>query len=311
MTSPSVASTDWAQTPERSNLLLMRVMSWLSLRLGRRATRLILHPIAAYFLLFAPASRRASRDYLRRALGRAPRWADLYRHFFAFAAVIHDRVYLANQRFELFDFEIHGQDALDALLAGGHGVFLMGAHLGSFDVIRAIGRKHADLRVAMVMHEGNAKKINAILAAVNPQAVQEILPLGQIDSMIKVSERLAEGYAIGILADRTPRGDSLQRVTLLGADVHLPPGPFRMAALLRRPVVFMAGLYLGGNRYAIHFEPLADFTGVERGHREAAINAAVVGYAALLDRYCRQAPYNWFNFFDFWQPAPAGRRSPS
>jgi predicted LPLAT superfamily acyltransferase len=77
-----------------------------------------------------------------------------------------------------------------------------------------------------------------------------------------------------------------------------------MAALLRRPVVFMTGLYLGGNRYAIHFEPLADFSVVERGQRDAAVEAAITRYAALLDQYCRMAPYNWFNFFDFWQPAP-------
>jgi len=78
-----------------------------------------------------------------------------------------------------------------------------------------------------------------------------------------------------------------------------------MAALLQRPVVFRTGLYLGGNRYAIYFDPLADFSDVARGQRDAALDAAITRYAALLDHYCRQAPYNWFNFFDFWQPAPA------
>jgi predicted LPLAT superfamily acyltransferase len=75
--------------------------------------------------------------------------------------------------------------------------------------------------------------------------------------------------------------------------------------LLQRPVVFMTGLYLGGNRYAIHFDPLADFSTVPRAERDAALEAAIARYAALLDQYCRKAPYNWFNFFDFWQPAPA------
>lgn len=302
MSAHAETGADWAQTPERSNLLLMRIMAWISLHLGRRVSRALLHPIAAYFLLFSPAGRSASTDYLKRALGRAPRWRDLYAHFFAFAATIHDRVYLVNRRFELFDFDIHGQNELDQLLAAGEGVFLIGAHLGSFEVIRAVGRKHVDLRVAMMMHEGNARKINAILAALNPQAVQEIIALGHIDSMIKVSERLAEGYAIGILADRSLDSDSLQRVQILGAEAQLPVGPFRMAALLRRPMIFMTGLYLGGNRYAVHFDPLADFSSVARGEREAAVEAAVIRYAALLDQYCRLAPYNWFNFFQFWPP---------
>ena len=286
-------------------MLMLRVMTWISLRLGRRVARSVLHLIAAYFLLFAPASRRASSDYLGRALGRPARWRDLYRHFFTFAATIHDRVYLVNRRFDLFDFEVHGEDTLHRLLAGGKGLFLMGAHLGSFEVIRAIGRKHQDLRVAMLMHEDNAQKINAMLAAINPEAVQDIIGLGHIDSMLRVRERLDAGGIVGMLADRTPGNDTLYPVQILGADANLPIGPFRMAALLRRPVVFMTGLYLGGNRYAIHFEPLADFSAVARGQRDAALQAAITRYATLLDQYCRKAPYNWFNFFDFWQPAPA------
>jgi len=285
-------------------MFMLRVMTWISLRLGRRAGRVVLHLIAGYFLLFAPASRRASGNYLSRALGRPPRWRDLYRHFFTFAATIHDRVYLVNRRFELFDVEVHGEDTLRGLLAGGKGLFLMGAHLGSFEVIRAIGRRDTDLRVAMVMHQDNAQKINAMLAAINPEAVQDIIGLGQVDSMLKVREHLDQGGAVGVLADRTPGNDTVYPVQILGTDANLPGGPFRMVALLRRPVVFMTGLYLGGNRYAIHFDPLADFSAVARDQRDAALKVAITRYAALLDHYCRKAPYNWFNFFDFWQSAP-------
>ena len=291
----------WTRRPERSNMFMLRLMTWVSLTLGRGAARVVLHGIAVYFLLFAPSSRRASRQYLQRALGHAPRWRDLYRHFFTFAATIHDRVYLVNQRFDLFSFEVYGQDKLHRLIDHGNGLFLMGAHLGSFEVIRALARKDTDLHVSMVMHEENARKINAMLAAINPLAGQDIIGLGHIDSMLKVSERLDAGHVIGILADRTTGHDTLQPVNMLGATAHLPSGPLRKAALLRRPVVFMTGLYLGGNRYAIHFETLADFSDIARGQRDAAVQAAILRYAALLDQYCRQAPYNWFNFFDFWQ----------
>ena len=288
-------------------MFMLRIMTWISLRLGRRAGRVVLHLIAAYFLLFVPAGRRASGSYLRRALGRPPRWRDLYRHFFTFAATIHDRVYLINRRFELFDIEVHGEETLLSLLASGKGLFLMGAHLGSFEVVRAIGRNQTDLHVAMVMHRDNARKINAMLAAINPEAVEDIIGLGEVDSMLQLRQRLDEGGAIGMLADRTPGGDTLYPVQILGAGANLPSGPFRIAALLRRPVIFMTGLYLGGKRYAIHFDPLADFSTVARDQRDAAVDAAITRYAALLDQYCRKAPYNWFNFFDFWQPAPAAK----
>jgi predicted LPLAT superfamily acyltransferase len=300
---PTASQAAWAHIPERSNMLMLRIMTWLSLRLGRRAARAVLHLIASYFLLFAPASRRASRDYLRRALGRSAHWHELYRHFFSFAATVHDRIYLLNRRFDLFDFEVHGEDTLRNLLASGNGLFLIGAHLGSFEVIRALGRKDTDLHIAMVMHVDNAQKINAMLAAINPDAVQDIIGLGHIDSMLKVREHLEDGCVVGMLADRTTGNDTLYPVQILGTDAHLPSGPLRMAAMLQRPVVFMTGLYLSGNRYAIHFDPLADFSDVARGQRDAALEVAITRYAELLDQYCRQAPYNWFNFFDFWQSA--------
>ena len=305
MTDQSTTShSDWAHTPERSNMLMLRVMTWISLRLGRRTARSVLHLIASYFLLFAPASRRASSDYLGRALGRPARWRDLYQHFLTFATTIHDRVYLVNRRFDLFDFEVHGEEKLRDLLADNKGLFLVGAHLGSFEVIRALGRKDTDLRVVMLMHQDNAQKINAMLTAINPEATQDIIGLGHIDSMLQVRERLDEGCVVGMLADRTPGNDTLYPVQILGATANLPSGPFRMAALLRRPVLFMTGLYLGGNRYAIHFDTLADFSTVTRDQRDAALQSAITRYAELLDQYCRKTPYNWFNFFDFWQTTP-------
>lgn len=281
---------------------MLQAMTWISLRLGRQFARGVLHVIALYFLCFAPASRRASRAYLMRALQRPAGWRDMYRHFFTFATTVHDRVYLVNRRLDLFDFELHGEETLRSLLADGKGLFLLGAHLGSFEVIRALGRKNPDLRVAMLMHEDNAQKINTMLAAVNPEAAQDIIGLGHIDSMLNVSARLDQGEVVGMLADRTLNDDSLHPVHFLGETAFLPEGPFRMAALLQRPVLFMTGLYLGGNRYAIHFEPLMDFSGIERGQRDAAMLTGLTRYAALLDQYCRQAPYNWFNFFDFWRP---------
>lgn len=286
-------------------MLMLRIMSWISLRLGRSVARSVLHLIALYFVLFAPANRRASLGYLPRALGRPATWVDLYRHFFCFAATIHDRIYLINRRYDLFEIDIQGKEFIHPLIDAGTGVLLMGAHLGSFEVMRAIGRQLPGLKVAMVMHEDNAQKINTMLAAINPEASMDVIPLGHIDSMLQVQERLDEGMLVGMLSDRTLGDEPMAQVNLLGATAALPTGPFRMAALLRRPVVFMVGLYMGDNRYQVHFETLADFSDVPRGQREQAVEIAIARYTELLNRYTRLAPYNWFNFFDYWQSVPA------
>ena len=302
---PSVQQAEWAQRPERSNRTMLQVISWISLHLGRAPARFVLAGISLYFLAFSPVAKAASRTYLRRALSREPRFADLFRHFHSFAATIHDRIFLLNGRFDLFEIEVHGKAVIDEVLATGRGAFLMGAHMGSFEVVRAIGRNQPGLKVAMVMYQDNARKLNAALAEINPAAEQDIIPLGQIDSMLRVQSSLDDGVALGILSDRTLSGDPTLRLPFLGADAEFPLGPMRLAAMLKRPVLFMSGLYLGGNRYAIHFERLADFSTLERAGRDAAIRTAVEAYAASLERHCRAAPYNWFNFFDFWRAKDA------
>jgi predicted LPLAT superfamily acyltransferase len=297
MTLPS----DWRGQQERSNLAILKLMVWISLTFGRRIGRLVLHGIATYFVLFAPRARRASRTYQERALGRWAEWLDGYRHVFSFASTIHDRIYLLNDRFDLFDIEVHGAEALHEALQKQPGALLIGAHLGSFEALRAVGRGIAGLKVAMLMYEENARKINATLQAINPKATEDILPLGRVDSMLAARDKLDQGYLVGMLADRGLGNDPTVDCEFLGQMAPFPVGPWRLAAMLRRPVFFMTGLYLGGNRYQIHFEALADFSTVQRVDRDQAILAAMRAYADRLSHYCRIAPYNWFNFYDFWQ----------
>jgi predicted LPLAT superfamily acyltransferase len=271
-----------------------------SLRMGRPAGRAVLYLIAAYFFLFAPRARRASRAYLRRALGRRPTAGDRFRQVMSFATTIHDRVYLLNDRFDLFDITVEGEELMRERVRCGSGAFLVGAHLGSFEVTRTIGRRQPGLRIAMAVYADNARKINAMLAAINPGLAAETVSLGSLEAMLKVRALLDEGGFVGMLADRTPGGEATVSVDFLGAPARFPVGPMRVAALLGGRAFLMLGLYLGGNRYRVVFEPIADFSAVSRAGRDDAIRAGVVRYARRLEAYCREHPYNWFNFFDFW-----------
>ena len=291
----------WAREGERSHAWLLRLMAWFSLTAGRGAGRIALHAIALYFTLFAPKAQRASRSYLARVLGRAPRWRERYRHVLCFATTIHDRVFLLKNRGARFQVDVRGAEALLAALQRGRGALLMGAHLGSFEVLRTVGQERGGLRVAMAMYEDNARRLNATLAAIAPDAMRDVIALGRMESMLTVRDRLDEGCLVGLLADRSlGAADAATCLPFLGEDASFPLGPWRLAAMLQRPVFFMAGLYMGGNRYQVCFEPLADFSQVPREGRQAAIDTAMKAYVAALERHVREAPHNWFNFYDFW-----------
>ena len=290
----------WAARPERGHAFVIRCGVRLALALGRPVAWLLLHAVSLYFLAVSAGDRAASRQYLRKVLGREPGLADLFRHFHSFATTLLDRVYLLNGQYGRYDVRVHGEEIVAGMLARGEGCLLLGAHFGSFEIVRFLGHAARAPRVSLVMYEQGTKTLNAALNAINPDLAMRVIALGRIDSMLQLERALADGEFVGVLADRIIGSESTVSCPFLGAPARFPDGSFRIAALLKRPVVLMLGIYRGGSRYDIHFEVLADMSGVERADRERAIEDALQRYVARLEHYCRLAPYNWFNFYDFW-----------
>ena len=296
------AAPEWVARPERSNMLALRFIVWVALTLGRRVARLFLYPICLYFLLFSGDARAASRKYLRKVLGREPRISDGFRHIYTFASTILDRVFLLNGRFDKFDVRAHLDDAARALIANRQGCILLGAHLGSFEITRAYAHVIQGPPASVVMYEENARKLNAVLNAINPDLGQQVIGLGKIDSMLKVEQALQRGEFIGILADRgLEHGGSSVPCDFLGEPAKFSVGPLRMAYILKSPVLLMAGVYRGGNRYDLYFEQLIDMGAQQELPRDEMLRLALRRYVSGIERHCRNAPYNWFNFYDFWK----------
>jgi len=301
---PRASATQWAAEPERGNATMLAMMIFIAVRMGRPLARGVLYLIAVYFFAFARGARRSTREYLGRALGREPAGRDRFRQVFAFSSTILDRFYLVQGRYELFEISTEGEDLMRALLARGRGAFLLGAHLGSFEITSALGRRHPGLRVAMAMYEPEANRVTGAFRAASPTEAPEIIPLGHLGAMLRIRDCLDEGKFVGVLGDRTIGDAPAHVVNFLGRPALFPLGPMRAAAALRRPVIFMTGLYRGGNRYHVVFRELADFSQLTPATREAAVRSAIERYAALLEEFCRSDPYNWFNFYDFWHGAP-------
>jgi predicted LPLAT superfamily acyltransferase len=292
-------SQPWLAQRERANETALRLLVWIAMKLGRGAGRAALVPVCLYFLLFSVRARRASRDYLRRVLGRPPRATDVFQHYYSFANVALDRVFFLADRWDLFDIEIQGERTLQERLDRGQGCFLLGAHLGSFEALRSPARRRG-LRINLMMFEDNARRTARVLRAVNPDLERDVIALGSPASMLRLSECLAGGGWVGMLGDRLLHDGKHVRARFLGGTAAFPSAPFRIAAITGQPIVLMVGLYRGGNRYELHFEALPGARDPDRVDPDRTIGELVQRYASRLEHYCRAAPYNWFNFYDFW-----------
>jgi predicted LPLAT superfamily acyltransferase len=260
---------------------------------------LLLYPITAYFLLSARTARRVSYDYLQHARGRPAHWWNVFHHFHFFAATILDRIYLLRGEFDRFDVTLHGTEILHPQTENGGGCILLGSHLGSFEVLRTLGvTRNFHLKVLMdIEHNEN---ITRFLDALNPEIAHTVIVPDRSDTLLRVKESLDAGFLIGTLGDRVTKNDKTVPCRFFGAAATFPAGPFIIAAVMHCPIVLFFGLYRGGNRYEIHFEQFADKVLLDRARRADELQQWVQRYADRLEHYTRLAPFNWFNFYPFW-----------
>jgi len=290
----------WHNLSERGSPFALRLILWIALHLGRTTARIILFPITLYFLLFAKPQRLASRHYLNRALKRPPTLKDIARHIHCFASTILDRVFLLADQGDCLDVRIHNAELILDLVAQKEGCILLGSHLGSFEVLRVLAVSHHKLPLKILMYPDHNQHITQIFSALNPEVADTVIPLGRMETLLEVDEYISQGYIIGMLGDRVVGDERSTSCEFMGEQTPFPEGPMLLASTLKAPVILFFGLYRGGNRYDIHFELFSDKITVDRKHRATELQQHTQHYANRLEHYTHMAPYNWFNFYDFW-----------
>ena len=290
----------WTTLPERGTPASLRIIAWIAAHIGRGAARLLLYPITLYYVITAHAARRMSREYLKRVRGGSAHWWHVFRHFYCFAATILDRVYLLHGRFERFGVTVHGKEILQRQIESGNGSILLGSHLGSFEVLRALGVMQRRFPLKVLMDTVHNQNITRFFDALNPEIAETVIAPDRADTLIRVKESLDGGYFVGMLGDRVSGGDKTTQCQFLGTPATFPAGPVLLAAMMHCPVILFVGLYRGGNRYEIYFEHFADEIVMDRDRRAESIQLWTQRYARRLEHYVRLAPYNWFNFYPFW-----------
>lgn len=296
----------WLTRGERGTVALIRFTAALASALGRRGMRPVVLAIALYYTLFDRTVREASREWLTLVHERPARLRDVFHHVATFAQVTLDRLFFAKGELDRFTVERNGNEHLEALAQEKRGAILLGAHLGSFEAMRASSRSER-FPVTIVGHFENARMISALLEELDPDSASRVLHAGRdgVTLALELRDAIARGDFVALLADRVGLNDKDVRVPFFGRPARFATGPFLLASVLGAPIYLVFGLYRAPDRYELHCEPFVEDARLPRADRAAALEALVSRYASRLEAYARQAPDNWFNFYDFWEDGDA------
>lgn len=299
---PRAGEEDWLSTPERGALWGIHFIFKLATFFGRRPARWFVRVIAAWYFLFDRASKEASRDWLSTVFERPPTAKEVYTHLLTFAQVTLDRIFLLQEKYHHFEITCTGDHYLAALQNSTTGAMLLGAHLGSFEAMRAGGQRE-DLDIHILGNFSNARMINALFDRLNEDLRTRVIDVGEdaMQATFTAKERVEEGSMVAILADRAAQDERSVEVQFFGRPARLPAGPFLIASMLRCPVYLVFGLYTAPNRYDLYCEPFAPSLEFPRKERMKHVQIAAQNYANAVERYAKKAPYCWFNFYDFWK----------
>lgn len=297
----------WSSVPERGNLKYLRFGFFVLNVVGYHLSLVILCPIMVYFFLTGRASRKASMDYLQNLHQRFPDkvpkpnlWR-CFRHHFSFGLNILDRMWMWQGKINKFTVKNRGAHNLQR---NGVGALVIGSHFGSFDMLRSLAQK-GGYRMNVVMYRAHAQAFNKILKEMSPNSNLHIWELAESDMNVvfQLKERVEMGEMVAILGDRLPPigKQRLSHFDFLGKRAPFPQNPWIIAHLLECPVFFTCAYRTGFRSYFAFMELMAEKVVLPRKTRTESLEGYMQPFVEKLEELCSEHPYQWFNFYDFWQ----------
>ena len=307
------ASRHWAQIDEVSFVAGMRLLFWLGRVLGRWPFRVVLFPVLLWYVIAKPWARAASKDFLRRMAKLDGTTGDagidagvmsVLRHFASFGECLLDKLLLWCGLFDTGSVEFHGVEQIAGQIARQRGGLIICCHLGNLELCRVMSKRQPGLKLTVLLHTKHATRFNQLLARVNPDSQLNVMQVTELTpaTAALLQDKIDQGEFVAIAGDRIPVAPEprVALVPFLGAMAPFPVGPYVMASLFHCPVYLLFSLSTRRG-WEIHFESFSELIHLPRKDRTAALAVLAGAYAARLESYCRQAPLQWFNFYDFWQ----------
>ncbi|MDH3265492.1 MAG: glycosyltransferase family 2 protein [Gammaproteobacteria bacterium] len=304
----------WSAMEERGAVVGMKILFAVYKVFGRGVFRIMLVPVMAYYFLTSSTARRASRQFLDRVQstrekrdGKPARRLSGFRHFIQFGESIVDKTaqwagVRSKENIRYIAPEIYEQ-----IKNSERGGIFIGSHLGNLEALRAYGGLDQGLTVNAFVFTKHSLKFMRFLEEANPEAVRHLIQVDTLgpESVIQMQSKIETREWIAMAADRTSIAhvDRSVRCDFLGKPALFPEGPFILASLLNCPVYFLFCLK-NGAKHEVHLEKLADPLMLPRATRREDLQRVVKRYVTSLEEQCLAFPYQWYNFFDFWQLPP-------
>lgn len=315
-----VMTEHWSEVKEvGGSLWHFRFMLWIVCHLPLSLVEFCTAVICFFFWIGAKPVRSRSRiylDHLANFQKSRPDFLGTYKHILSFALSMMEKLLGWKGAIKLNSIESQ-QDDLGALveqLDRGEGAFLLCSHLGNMEMLRSLTgygeyHTHKDFEVFPVVDFSGTSKFNALLRELNPDLMDHVVDANNIgvDTAVWMKDQIAAGNLVVIAGDRTSAHsrDRKLRTKFLGETANFPEGSFSLAGILNAPVYFVFAIRKKDfdirSPYEMHVIRSKTSLDCPRKERGARLQMLLQEYAEILEKLCVDHPYQWYNFYNFWE----------
>lgn len=300
--------TQWNDIKERGGMWSLTLMLAFYRLGGRWLCRVVLYFIILWYWIFSVTARQASLLYLSKLHHFAkqqspfitePSLSHSYQHFMQFGECILDKIEGWLGKIPEQQLALHGHEHFRAHYQKG--AVIVVSHFGNIELLRAIKSEHVQ-KINVLVYQKHATQFNQFLKKLNAHADVNLVSVDElgIETALILQEKLDQGEWVIVAADRVPvESDRVQPITFLGAEANWPQGAWILASLLKVPVLAVF-CYRVGSCFEVHIHTIAEQLHFPRKIRMQALQSTMRQYVSLLEQHCIRAPYQWFNFYNFW-----------
>jgi len=280
--------------------------------LGLPFAYLLLRFVAFYFFLSGPESFRNTFYFYHKRLqfGFLKSVLAVYRNYYAFGQVLLDKTATMGGFDTKFTFDFDGEEYLKKIAQEGKGGLFISAHIGNFEMAgQMLERLHT--RVNVIMLDAEYQKIKDYMSTFTHKSFH-VIPISSDNSHVyAVSHALENHEIICMHGDRFMRGSKTIACGFLDEKTHFPTGPFYLAMKYGVPVSFVFAMKEGARHYHYFATPpkLYDQQGTP-GKRDEMLKTIIADYISAIEEKVKQYPYQWFNYYDFWNTKNKPRYAP-
>lgn len=277
---------------------------------GRGAAYGFLRIVAVWYTLCRPGERRKTRPYLDRRFpgrGGTGRLLDSYRMIVSLGEALIDRAVVGILGPARLAVELQGREELLRLLTEGRGLLIVQAHVGGWQVaMSALGCLDRPVQMLMRREDGDVDRHWHEHAGL-PRPYGIIDPGGYLGGTLEMLAALKRGEVVCVMGDRVfGSGRNTLPVDFLGGRAPFPYSPYKVAAAAGCPVAVLFSAKTGPKSYRLELAAVIRVAG-GTGRPAEAYRDDVEQFVRALERYTREHPWQFFNFYDMWnctRPAP-------